>query len=130
MTSEVSALRVLVVDDEPLICWSVAETLTVYGDSVIAAANGADAIRAIVAAPERLDVVLLDYRLPDCSALAVLAMVKCLAPRCRVILMSAFCTAEIVKNALMIGACRVVSKPINMHDVPGLVHGAAGLRPH
>jgi CheY-like chemotaxis protein len=47
------ALRVLVVDDEPLICWSIAETLGHSGDVVTEAESGQAAIRAL-ANPERI----------------------------------------------------------------------------
>ena len=58
-------MRVLVVDDEPLICWSIAETLGAGGDIVTEAHTGAAALRAVSEASEPLDVVILDYNLPD-----------------------------------------------------------------
>jgi len=52
-------LHVLVVDDELLIRWSVAETLAVSGHSVSQAGDGRSAIDALKAGPD-VDVVLLD----------------------------------------------------------------------
>ena len=121
MPNEPSALRVLIVDDEPLIAWSLAETLADYGDIVTEAATGDAAIRALAIAPAP-DVVLLDYHLPDSHDLNLLVAVRRLAPVSRVILMSAYCTPEIAKRALSLGAHGVVAKPIDMHDVPMLVH--------
>jgi CheY-like chemotaxis protein len=72
-------LRVLVVDDEPLICWSVAETLVSHGDLVAEAENGQEAVRALARAPEP-DVVLLDYCLPDSNDLGLLSKIRRLAP--------------------------------------------------
>ncbi len=130
MSDQSSALRVLIVDDEPLICWSLAETLGQCGDVVTEAESGEAAIRALAIAPGSVDVVLLDYHLPDSRDLALLSAVRRLAPQCQVILMSAYCTAEIAKHALALGAYRVVSKPIDMHSVPSLVREAAGARHH
>jgi DNA-binding NtrC family response regulator len=48
-----------------------------------------------------------------------------LAPRAQVILMSAYCTQEIRKQAIADGAYRVISKPIDMDGVPALVRDAA-----
>jgi len=130
MAKESTALRVLIVDDEPLICWSLAETLSECGDVVTEAESAEAAIRALAAAPGPFDVVLLDYQLPDSHDLGLLSAVRRLAPHSQVILMSANCTSMIAKDALALGAYRVVSKPIDMHDVPSLVREAAGSRPN
>jgi DNA-binding NtrC family response regulator len=130
METQSAPLRVLVVDDEPLICWSLAETLSDSGDLVTEARSGAAAVRALSEASEPIDVVLLDYKLPDVKSLSLLATVRRLSPSSRVILMSAYATPEIAKDALALGAFRVVNKPIDMHDVPALVHDTARSRPN
>jgi two-component system response regulator (stage 0 sporulation protein F) len=129
MPNEASPLRVLIVDDESLICWSLAEMLGECGEVVTQASDGEAAVRALANAPEP-DVVMLDYQLPDSHDLRLLSRVRRLAPHSRVILMSAFCTPEIASRALALGACRVVSKPIDMQDVPALVRDAAASNPH
>ena len=129
MPENLSELRVLIVDDEPLICWSIAETLEECGVVVTQAGNWVAAVRALVAAPEP-DVVLLDYHLPDSHDLTLLATVKRLAPHSQVILMSAYCTPEIAKRALAVGACLVVGKPLDMCVVPALVREVASSRTH
>src|SRR5581483_3531585 len=118
MAAGSAPLRVLVVDDEPLMCWSLAETLAERGDIVTEAESGAAGAR------EPIDVVLLDYNLPDVRDLSLLATVRRLSPSSRVILMSAYATPELAEHALALGAVRVVNKPIDMHDVPALVHDA------
>jgi len=124
MAAGSAPLRVLVVDDEPLMCWSLAETLAERGDIVTEAESGAAAVRALAGAREPIDVVLLDYNLPDVRDLSLLATVRRLSPSSRVILMSAYATPELAEHALALGAVRVVNKPIDMHDVPALVHDA------
>jgi DNA-binding NtrC family response regulator len=128
MAGESSQLRVLIVDDEPLICWSVAETLAECGDVVTNAGSSESAIRALATAPQPIDVVLLDYQLPDSGDLSLLSTVLRMSPDSQVILMSAHCTPEVAKNALALGAYDVVSKPFDMHEVPPLVHAAAHAR--
>jgi two-component system KDP operon response regulator KdpE len=130
METQSVPLRVLVVDDEPLICWSLAETLGGSGDIVTEAGSGAAAVRALSDARQPMDVVLLDYKLPDVNNLSLLAAVRRLSPSSRVILMSAFATPEVARDAFALGAARVVNKPIDMHDVPALVHDAARSRPN
>src|SRR5688572_32887911 len=66
MLKDSPRLRVLVVDDEPLIRWSLGQTLEQAGHAVMEAGDAESAIRS-VSAGEPFDVVLLDYRLPDRS---------------------------------------------------------------
>ena len=63
MNTAARCLRVLVVDDEPLIRWSIAETLGAAGHQVTEAQDAASALRALADAPST-DLVLLDFRLP------------------------------------------------------------------
>jgi two-component system, NtrC family, nitrogen regulation response regulator GlnG len=121
-------LRVLVVDDEPLVCWSIAETLGAGGDIVTEAHTGAAALRALSEASQPVDVVFLDYQLPDVHHLSLLSTFRRVSPASRVILMSAHATPEIVEEALGRGASRVIGKPFDMCDVLALVHDVA--KPH
>jgi DNA-binding NtrC family response regulator len=118
-------LRVLVVDDEPLIRWALAETLSDGGDLVTQANTGAAAVRALNEACEPIDVVMLDYKLPDVRNLSLLAAVRRLCPDSRVIVMSAYSTPDIAEAALALGATRVIAKPFDMRDVADMVHDAA-----
>jgi DNA-binding NtrC family response regulator len=117
-------LRVLVVDDEPLIRWSLAETLTELGHVVVESGDGASAIRALDAG-EPFDAVVLDYRLPDSNDLNLLATIRRVAPQAAVVMMTAFGTAEVTSGAISLGAYRVVAKPFEMHDMAELVLQAA-----
>ena len=80
MDENLRALRVLVVEDELLIRWSITETLAHAGHTVIEAADGASAIMALKHDAERIDAVVLDYRLPDSDDLTLLATVRRLLP--------------------------------------------------
>jgi two-component system response regulator AtoC len=120
MTLGVRCLRVLVVDDEPLIRWSIAETLGAAGHQVTEAQDAASALRALADAPDT-DLVLLDFRLPDSNDLGLLAEIRRIAPAAPVILMTAFGTPDVTAGALKLGASKVLNKPFNMHDLEDLV---------
>jgi DNA-binding NtrC family response regulator len=122
MGTQSPPLRVLIVDDEPLMRWSLAETLTDRGDVVWEAQTGAAAVRALSETSAPVDVVLLDYMLPDTQNLSLLSTVRRLSPASRVIVMSAYATPEIATQALAQGASRVIDKPFDMCDVPAMVH--------
>ena len=107
-------LRVLVVEDEALIRWSIGETLASAGHTVVEASDGTSAVRALDGGSQPIDVVLLDYRLPDSNDLGLLARIRQLLPRAAILLMTAFGTPEITRGALELGAHGVVDKPFDM----------------
>lgn len=119
-----ATLRVLVVDDEPLIRWSLVETLAELGHVAIEAGDGASALRALED-EAAFDAIVLDYRLPDSNDLTLLATIRQRAPQCPVIMMTAFGTPEVTSGALKLGAYRIVPKPFDMHDMATLVQQAA-----
>ncbi len=116
MTAKKSTgLRIPVVEDEPLIRWSIGEALTDAGHAITGAPDGATALQAIAA--NSYDVVLLDLRLPDSNDLTLLATIGRRAPRSAVVLMTAFGAAEIVTAARTLGARRVLAKPFDLDDM-------------
>ena len=108
------SLRVLVVEDEPLIRWSIGETLATAGHTVVEASDATSAVRALHGGTEPIDVVLLDYRLPDSNDFGLLARIRRLLPRSIVLVMTAFGTPEITRGALELGAYGVMDKPFDM----------------
>jgi DNA-binding NtrC family response regulator len=121
-------LRVLVVDDEPLIRWSLAETLTDEGHSVVEAGDAKAAFASVENTGAPFDVVLLDYRLPDSDDLGLLSRIRERTPDSAVIMMTAFGTPDMTGRALAMGAYCVVPKPFEVHDIATLVsqaHAAA-----
>ena len=123
-----ATLEVLVVDDELLIRWSLAETLSHAGHSVTEAADRASALKALEERTRPPDVVLLDYRLPDSNDLGLLAAIRQVAPQAQVIVMTAFGTPEVTRGALELGAYRVVSKPFEVDHLAELVVQAHAAR--
>ena len=124
MNENSRALRVLVVEDELLIRWAITETLAQAGHTVIEAADGASAIVALKNDDERIDAVVLDYRLPDSNDLTLLATIRRLLPDSAIVLMTAFGTPDMVTGALDLGVYQVLHKPFEMHDLESLLREA------
>jgi DNA-binding NtrC family response regulator len=118
---KVTPMRVLVIDDDRLMRWALTETLRQRGWQTSEAANAREAKAAIRNASTSFDVVLLEYVLPDSNDLSVLASIRALSPRSRVIIMTAFNTPAMVRDALDLGACSVLGKPFDMETVPALI---------
>jgi len=118
--------RILVVDDEPLMRWSVGETLTACGYAVTEAADAQSAVRAF-GDGKHTDLVLLDLRLPDADDLRVLARLRATSPGTPVIVMTAFATREIIEDAATLGAS-VLAKPFDLSDLAEGVQAALKAR--
>ena len=114
-------LSILVVDDEPLIRWSLMKGLTRRGHEVVEADAGAAALEAIGADPNRFNVVVLDYRLPDRQDLSLLADVRRRLPHAAVVMMTAFGDAEMRAGAMTLGARAVVDKPFQVNQIIELI---------
>ena len=111
MLTEPRAIRILVVDDEALIRWSLVETLSDSGYEVVAVTDAESAVQVVAAAAVTFDVVLLDFRLPDSNDLTLLSCLRQLTPTTRMILMTAYGTPEIFQRALDLGAYCILNKP-------------------
>ena len=108
------ARRVLVVDDESLIRWSLAERLRADGHVVTEAGTAAEAIDR---AEQGVDLVLLDYKLPDEDGLVVLRKLRDLDLDILVIMLTAHKGVETVVEAMKAGAYDYATKPFDLDDV-------------
>jgi two-component system response regulator AtoC len=105
---------ILVVDDEDLIRWSLGERLKEDGYEVLEAGTGREAVERF---KEGVDLVLLDYRLPDTDGLAVLRELKALDPDILVMLLTSFVSVETAVEAMKLGAFHFANKPFNLDEV-------------
>lgn len=99
-----SEVRVVVVDDQRLICESIASLLELQtGIAVVGTA--ADGLEAIAVVEEtRPDVVLMDVRMPRMDGVAAVAELARIAPECRVVMLTTFDDEDYVRGAVRGGA--------------------------
>jgi DNA-binding NtrC family response regulator len=121
MARKIPVLRVLVVDDEPLIRWALTETLADCGHLVEEASDGTAALAKAAASGRAFDIVLLDFRLPDSNDLALLGELHAMMPAAQIIMMTAHVSSELFQQARDRGAYRVVNKPFELGAIAELV---------
>jgi len=116
------AEKVLIVDDEKLVRWSLRQKCEEWGYRVLEADNGSAALR--VAHNECPDLVLLDVRLPDASGIDILEQIKKSNDARAVIMITADPQLDDVKTALKLGAYDFVGKPLDFDELSVAVKNA------
>jgi len=109
---------ILVVDDEPLIRYALNDRLSADGYRVVEAETAGEAITRSAAG---VDLVLLDYRLPDGDGLSVLKEIKEHHPDTLVIVLTAHQSVDLAVEAMRQGAYHYASKPFNLDEISLLV---------
>jgi DNA-binding response OmpR family regulator len=120
-------MNALVVEDEKLLNWSLASSLSKWGFDVQHVFTGNDALAEIE--KSGFDVVLLDYRLPDIDGLSIARRLRTRQPGTVIFLLSAFQLSELPVDAGLIDS--YFNKPLDLQqlhqaleDLPRLHKGA------
>jgi CheY-like chemotaxis protein len=113
--------RVLVVDDEETLTWSMTKMLTRDRDSYdLAIANlGTDALHVLER--DHVDVVVTDIKMPDINGLDLLSMIRDKWPWIKVIIMTAYGSPEVQREASKRGSFQYIEKPFELEDVRTLI---------
>jgi DNA-binding NtrC family response regulator len=109
------AEKVLVVDDERLVRWSLRQKCEEWGYEVFEAEGGEAGLR--LAQQESPDLVLLDVRMPDVNGLEVLGQLKKNGDARAIIMITADPQLDDVKAALKMGAFDFVGKPLDFDEL-------------
>ncbi len=112
-------LRILVLDDERIVCDRVQAAMEKLGFRVEAFTDSRKALDRIAA--ERFDVVITDLKMPGPSGIEVLQFVRDQHPSTRVVVITGFATAESARDALKQGAVDFIPKPFKLSQLRDLV---------
>jgi two-component system response regulator AtoC len=109
------AEKIMIVDDERLVRWSLRQKCEEWGYHVIEADSGIPALK--LAQHESPDLVLLDVRMPDLTGIEVLDQLKKSGDARAVIMITADPQLDDVKAALKLGAYDFVGKPVDFDEL-------------
>jgi CheY-like chemotaxis protein/predicted regulator of Ras-like GTPase activity (Roadblock/LC7/MglB family) len=119
MTDEIK--RVLVVDDEDDLTWSISKHLAKDQDryELICVNSGKKALEVLSQLPVKL--VISDIRMPEISGLELLSKVKESYPNTKVIIMTAYGSSEVHDEANALGCFKYIEKPFEIADLRQLI---------
>ena len=106
---------ILLADDEVTFRETLKQVLEEEGMSVTAVGDGISAIDAVTKCP--FAVVILDIRMPEKDGIKVLQEIMRIRPETRVIMITAFGSVEMAVEAVKLGACDYVVKPVLIDDI-------------
>lgn len=107
--------RILIVDDEPAIGWSLREVLTDEGHSVEVAASVEAGLETC--GRQSPEAILLDVRLPGGDGLSAIPEFRALVPESPIIVMTAFGDLDTAVRAVRAGAYDYLVKPFDLERV-------------
>jgi DNA-binding NtrC family response regulator len=111
--------RILVVDDDQLVCWALEKEFAAIGLSTHVVENGADALAELRS--QSYDVVFLDIHLPDANGIELLREIDKISPDSIVIIMSGDASDTNWQRAYDGGAAQFLEKPFDLSEVRGVL---------
>src|SRR5512139_404847 len=114
--------KILVIDDEKLIRWTLEQHLVKEGYEVATADTAEKGLELI--AKDEPDIILLDNRLPEMTGLEMLEKLKVRERGLMVIMITAYGLVESAVKAMKLGAYDYISKPFNLEEITFVIRKA------
>jgi len=116
---EVDKLRVLVVDDEKIVCGLVQDMLNALGIEAVQAYSGREALELI--SKEDFNLVILDLVMPEMNGREVFYRLRETHRKIPVVISSGYTDETIVRRLLSDGAVAFLKKPYVLEDLEGVL---------
>jgi len=110
-----NALRVMIIDDEPLMRITIQDALVAEGYQVTTAETGEKGLALFRLS--QADILITDLKLPDMDGLQVLKEVKMVSPETQVIMITAYGSIDSAVTAMKEGASDYLTKPFSMDEL-------------
>ncbi|HCS55663.1 MAG TPA: sigma-54-dependent Fis family transcriptional regulator, partial [Planctomycetaceae bacterium] len=119
--------NILIVDDEPSICWALEQALAEDGHIITTTATAEDALE--ITRRQIPDVVVMDIRLPGIDGLTALEQLQSRIGATPVIMITAFGNLETAVKAINRGAYEYLTKPFDLEDAIQVIRKALNAKP-
>lgn len=116
-------LRVMIVDDEPIVGKRLTPALAKHGFEVESFVDPQEALNRLK--ETTFDIVVTDLRMEEVDGIGVLEHVMASCPNTRVILITGYATVEVAREALVKGAFDFIAKPFKPKELRGVINKAA-----
>jgi DNA-binding NtrC family response regulator len=116
--------KVLIVDDEKLLCEAMTDILEFKGYEIDSVNSGYDAIARVK--DKFFDVILMDIKMPEMNGVEAFNKIKIISPKTVVILMTAYSLEDLINDALRNGVFGCMNKPIDIDEVVEQIELATG----
>lgn len=111
--------RVLVVDDDRLVCWSLERALNREGYRVSAVESAEEALSEVQGRP--FDVAIVDVVLPEMDGMELISRVRSVSPATKFIVITGYGSRDVERRALMHGTFAYLEKPFCVKELMSLV---------
>lgn len=116
-----SPLRILLAEDERSVGFSVAFALEIDGDKVQVVADGAQALASIGVEPDGFHLLITDHSMPAMTGVELIQQLREKSFRGKVMVLSAYLSAEIRAAYEALAVDAMVSKPFDVHELRATV---------
>ncbi len=120
--------RILVVDDDKLICWALEKEFAGLGLVTRVVENGEEALAELRRQP--YDIVFLDIHLPDANGIELLRDIDAISRDVKIILMSGDATEANRERAFASGALQFLEKPLDLPEIHSILKSTLGKHAH
>ena len=127
LESPVAQHKLLVVDDDKLVCWALEKEFRSRGLGVHSVGSAADAV--VCLGTRNYELLFLDINLPDRDGLQLLEEIRRLAPLLRTIVLSSEASPQNKRRAFAGGALQFIEKPFELSEIVNVVRSALGAFP-
>ena len=116
-------LRILVLDDEPIVCKRLKPSLEKQGFEVDTFTRSFEALQAVE--QTKYDIIITDLKMEGMDGMRFLQEAKKLYPETEVIVITGFATMETAKESFKKGVFDFIAKPFNLNEIQKVVQRAA-----
>ncbi len=119
-------ISILIVDDDADLGDSLTDILDAKGYDASFATSGKEALRIIK--EKKVDAIFLDIRMPEMNGVETLSCIKKYSPMTSVVMITAYAEDELVGQAIVEGALKILKKPLDLEKIISFVEKMQSLK--